>query len=408
MPKFKYVVRNSAGKVTSGTLEAKDHTELRRILRVNDLYLTRYRQAGRVEGDPSATQQSYFARVRARDIVILVRQLATLVRAGVPLTEGLTTLEAQADKPQLKFALKHLRDEVTEGRSLSSAMSGFPKLFNTLTISLVEAGEGTGTLDQSLDVAAEQLDREENLRSRVRAAMVYPKLVVVAAVGTVALMLTLVVPTFKVVYTQFHGTLPGATMALIAISNFTVQLWWAIALAIAAIWVGFIQYKKTAAGARAIDRIVLKIPVVGQVLRKVAIARFTQTLATGLKGGVPVLRSILLAAQTAGNTVIRDVAIATIARVREGEPIADELQRSNEFPLMVTQMIRSGESTGSLDHMLDEINRYYEEDIDYAIDKMTKLIEPAMTIMVGGIVLFVLLALYMPIFNLGKTVLGNK
>jgi type IV pilus assembly protein PilC len=410
MPKFKYVVRDEIGRSSSGVLEANDSDELRRILRVNNLFLTRYRQAGRSEADgpQQAASSSLFSVVKARDIVVLVRQMATLVRAGVPFNEGILSLEAQVEKIQLKEALKEMHRGVMEGQSLSSVMMAYPKIFSTLTVNLVEAGETTGTLDHALMSAADQLDREEDLRSRVKGAMVYPKLVVVAALGTVALMMVLVVPTFKMVYQQFHGTLPGATQALMVMSDFTVKFWWLIVVFGLAAFYGFKSYKKTPNGARMIDTYVLKIPIVGPLLRKVAIARVAQTLAIGLKGGVSILRSLTLAAATAGNTVIRDAVMGTVNRVRDGEPMAAELDKTGQFPPMVIQMMKSGEMTGNLDHMLEEVNRYYDEDIRYSIDKMTKLVEPVMTFLVGGIVLFVLLALYMPVFNLGKTVLGPK
>jgi type II secretory pathway component PulF len=409
MPKFKYVVRDTNGKASSGVLEAKDQAELRRMLRVNDLFLTKVRETGRSEIDPKAEASGslFDAKVKARDIVVLVRQMATLVRAGVPFTDGLVSLQTQTEKVKLKAMLKDLERGVMEGRSLSSCMKAHPAVFNTLTVSLVEAGEDTGTLDKSLEISAEQLDRQEDLRTRVKAALVYPKIVVLAAVGTVALMLLLVVPTFKMVYAQFHGTLPAPTVALLAISDFCTHFWWLLALVIGGGWYGLKEYAKTIGGARAIDRNVLKIPIVGPLLRKIAVARFAQTLATGVRGGVPVLRALQLSAQTAGNSVIRDAVIGTIAKVRDGEPMADELEKSGQFPAMVTQMMRSGEVTGNLDHMLEEINRYYDQDIRYSIDKMTKMIEPVITIVVGVIVLFVLLALYMPIFNLGKTVSGG-
>jgi len=408
MPKFKYTARDSSGRVSSGSIEAPDHAELRRILRVNDLYLTRFRQTSLRENvEEAQPANSLFNRTKPRDVVVLIRQMSTLVRAGVPLATSLVTLHRQAEKPQLQQALRQLQEGVVEGRPLSSTMQKHSRIFSPLTVSLVEAGEVTGTLDQSLEIAAQQLDREEDLRSRVKAALVYPKIVVAAAAGTIALMLILVVPVFKQVYDQFHGTLPTPTLALIKLSDFVLGYWWALLAGIALAWYGAGLYRKTENGARFFDTLALKIPAAGPVLRKVAIARFTQTLATGLRGGVPVLRALQLAAGTSGNTVIREAATGTISKVREGEPLAQELERTGQFPPMVTQMIRSGETSGTLDQMLDEVNRYYDEDIRYAVDKMTKLLEPVMTGIVGGIVLFVLLALYMPVFNMGKTVLGK-
>jgi type IV pilus assembly protein PilC len=402
MPTFKFVARDALGKVMNGSREARDLVELRRLLRTEELYLTKARQTSREDGPGGKSM--LVAPVRPRDVVIAVRQMSTLVRAGVPLAEGLSALQLQIDKPGLKRALQDVQEGVVAGRTLNESMRDHPKVFNHLTVSLVEAGEGTGTLDKALEVAAAHLDREQDMRSRVKAGMVYPKIVVFAAAGTVALMLVLVVPTFKTIYTQFHAKLPGTTLALIAMSDFVMHLWWLLIAIIIGAVITIKEFKKTPRGARFFDAIMLKVPIVGPVLRKVAVARFTQTLAAGFRGGVPILGALTLAATTAGNAIVSEAAMAIVPKVRDGQPIASELERTNQFPPLVIQMIRSGEASGNLDLMLEEINRYYEEDIKYAIDKMTKMIEPIMTIVVGAIVLFVLLALYMPVFNLGNAI----
>ncbi len=408
MPSYKYVARDRSGKASSGKIDATDDAELRRILRSNELFLTHFK-GGQVSSDPAVAGGGTILpkRVKLQDMVILMRQMATLVRSGIPIVDSLQTVRAQTDKPELEVALLDVERSVIEGQSLSTAMRRYPKIFNTLVLSLVEAGETAGTLEYTLDVAADQLDREAVIRMRVKQAMAYPKLVVAASCGTVAAMLILVVPVFADVYKSLHADLPAITLLLIAISAFVLKYWWMVVLGLLAIAFAFKKYRETPGGGRRIDIIALKIPVLGPVLRKIAIARFVQTLAGALKGGVPVLRSLSISANTAGNTVIRDAVTMAGAAVRDGSGIAEELEKSGEFPMMVTRMIAAGETSGNIDTMLEEVNRFYERDVEYAVDKMTKLLEPMMTVMVGSIVLFVLLALYMPIFNLGKAFQGS-
>jgi type II secretory pathway component PulF len=408
MPRFKYVARDMSGKAASGMLEASDVKELRRTLRAGDLYLTRCKSSGASEsGSAHAAPGGLFAAaIKPQDIIVIIRQFATMVRAGITFDEGLGTLMEQSEKPGIRAILKDLRDGVIEGRTLSMSMRNHPKVFDTLVVSLIEAGETTGNMDDSLEVAAEQLEREEDLKMRLKTATLYPKIVVGAALGTIAVMLTLVVPTFKMVYESVHAKLPFATTLLMEISDFTMKWWW---LMLAAAIVGTIAFKRwasTPGGERHVHVISLKLPFVGMVLRKIAIARFSHTLASGLKGGIPVIQSLTISAHTSGNSVIRDAVLGAAAKVQDGAQMAPELEKSGQFPAMVTRMIGAGEKSGQIDRMLSEINRYYERDVQNAIDKMTKMIEPAITVLVGGIVLLVLLALYMPIFGLGQAFKG--
>ena len=410
MPHFKYSARDQDGKTTSGSIIANDPRELRRILRMNDLFLTRYRGSA-LASDPKAVQEptsGIFAKKPSlEDMVIATRQLGTTVRSGLPILEALEIVGDQSEKPILRAAFRDIALDVSQGQFLSTGMRKYPKLFNRLVVSLVEAGEVGGTLDQTLEVAADQLDREDNLRRRVKAALLYPKLVILACIGTITAMLLIVVPVFANVYSGLHTELPGATRLLMEISGLAVHWWWLGVLIGGAFAYGFRKYRETKGGARRVDIIALRIPVLGPLLRKIAIARFVQTLSGALRGGVPVLRSLAISASTAGNSVIREAVENAARNVRDGAAIAPELDRSGEFPLLVTRMIRAGEATGNIDTMLDEINRFYERDVAYAVDKLTRMIEPLMTVLVGGIVLLVLLALYMPIFSLSKAVLKN-
>ena len=403
MPKYKYVARDRAGKSSTGQLQANDEADLRNLLRSNGLFLTQVRGSSGPDSTTGAGSPGLFVRgPTLQDLVIATRQLATMMRAGMPMMETLNLVSSQMTKPGLKGAFKDLEKAVSGGEALSVAMSRYPKVFSKLVVAFVESGEATGNLAETLEAAAVQLDREDNLRRKVKAATTYPKIVVAACFGTVAVMIVVVVPVFSQVDRQLGSGLPGPTLLLSAVSDFVIKYGWLVVLVIVAIAYAYKRYGETEAGSKNLDILSLKLPVLGLVFRKIAIARFVQTLSAALKSGVPVLHALQISGNMAGNDVIRDAVVEATERIREGSPIAQELEKTGEFPMMVTRMLSAGESSGSLDTMLDEVNRFYDRDVEYSVDKLTRMIEPLMTMLVGGIVLLILLALYMPVFNLGK------
>jgi type IV pilus assembly protein PilC len=407
MPKFNYTARDLAGQASSGAILAADENELRRMLRMNDLYLVKARRGGGDVADGESAPHFFDSKVTLQDLVIATRQLGTTIRAGLPLLEALRIVGSQSNKPALTRAFFDMEQAALDGKSLSIGMSKHPKLFNSQVIALVEAGEVSGTLEQTLGIAADQLDREYALRRKVKAATLYPKLVVLACFGTVVGMMTLVVPVFSKVYEGVHAQLPAPTMLLMSMSGIFIHWWWAIAAAVAAAVYGAKRYGQTVKGRTQMDIVSLKIPILGPLMRKVAVARVVQTLAGALKGGVPILMALEICANTAGNAVIQNAVIDASHHVREGAALATELERTGQFPLLVTRMVAAGEATGRIDSMLEEINRFYEQDIAYSVEQLTLLIEPFMTVAVGTIVLLILLALYMPIFSLGPALLGK-
>jgi type IV pilus assembly protein PilC len=405
MPKFKYMARDLEGQPLSGSVNATDEVELRRMLRANELFLIRSQSTGK---STTTTKAPLFTKkLNIRDMVVFSRQLATLVRAGLPIHEVLYTLRQQSENPELTLVLEKMAEDILAGGSLSQAMSRYPKVFNTLMICMVEAGETAGTLDQTLELAAHNMEREANLRDQVKAAMVYPKIVIVACLGTVLAMLLLVVPTFENVYKSLRADLPAVTLGLIKVSNLVISYWWAGLIGAFVLMKAFKAWSASGDGRRLIDVVSLRLPVVGPVVRKAALARFTQTLAGATKGGVPVLQALSISAGTCGNSVIQDAVMVAAARVSEGLALGPELERTGQFPLLVTRMVASGEMTGNLDEMLHEVNKFYEADVKFAVDKMVKIMEPLMTVLVGAVVLVILLALYMPIFKLGSATQGN-
>lgn len=403
MPNYQYTARDKAGQISTGMVTAESDQELRAILRVNDLFLTKFE---RRQSSVAAQQQSLFRarKVKLTDMVIMSRQLATLVRAGIPIIEALATASLQTENPILAEALRDVRQKVMAGGSLADCMRKHPKVFSELYCSLVDAGEVGGVLDQTLDIAANQFDREAVLRTQIKAALIYPQAVLFMAFGVVAAMLIFIVPIFKKVYDQFHADLPAMTQGLVKLSDFLLAYFWVAILLVVGVVLAWKKYRSTPGGRLATDRLFLRLPLVGTVIRKISIARFAQTFGSATKGGIPILKALTVSANTSGNHVIRDAIRDVASKVQEGTELAPPLDETGEFPPMVIRMIAAGEKSGSLTLMLEEITRFYERDVDYGVQKLTRLLEPLMTVLTGVIVMFVLLALYMPIFNLSKVI----
>jgi type IV pilus assembly protein PilC len=403
MPNYTYKARDLSGNLTSGVVFADNDAALRSALRDSRLYLVDYKKSAD-SGERARGGFGRAKRVKLTDLVVSSRQLATLVRAGLPIIETLATLRAQVENQTLSAALAEIQQDVMSGSTLNDAMAKHPTIFPKLCIALVAAGEAGGMLDKTLDIMADQLDKEANMQAQVKAAMAYPKLVCVACAGVIAFMLTFIVPVFAKVYDQFHAQLPSVTLLLVAMSDFVTKMWWLALLLIFLFIKAMKAFRATKIGTRWFDTIALKMPVFGPIMRKIAIGRFAQTFAGSTRSGIPILNALAVCADTSGNVIIHGAIMKVAAQVSEGAPLAPALDETGQFPPMVTRMIAAGEKSGNLDEMLDEVALFYSRDVDYAIQKMTKMIEPLMTIVVGFIVLFVLLALYMPVFSLSHVI----
>jgi len=404
MPTFTYTARDRSGQQTTGVITGTDVNQIREQLRRKDLYLTSVRQ------QRSASERRQLLRlwtrrgIRLGDMVVMSRQLSTLVRAGMPLVESLFSVAAQTENPLLVETLNEVRMDVLTGSNLADAMARHPKVFNELYVSLVRAGEAGGVLDETLETAAIQFDKEAELREKVRSAFVYPILVMITAIGVVAYLLGAVVPVFARVYEQFHAPLPVVTRMLISVSAIAVGYWWIVLLALIGLVLSIRWYVQTPGGRARYDRLKLRLPLFGKLNRKIAIARFARTLGAMVRAGVPILQALAISARTSGNTVIVEAVMRVAQFVKEGARIWIPLEQTGEFPTMVTRMIASGEQSGNLDEMLEQLTRFYDRDIEYSVNRLTRMLEPALTVVIGSVVLFVLLALYMPIFNLGQVV----
>lgn len=405
MPTYVYTGRNQQGKTVSGLVRAKDPIEVRDSLRQKSVFLTTItEQAG--ERSSTAVAAPLFGRkkVKLGDMVIMSRQLATLVRAGLPIVQSLNAISEQVENATLSAVLKTVCADVQGGLTLAEAMRKHPKIFPQTFTTLVMAGENSGTLEETLEAAAVQLDNSAELREKLAAALTYPVIVVISALLVVCFMLIFIVPAFSKVYDQLKMPLPAITMLLVTISNVIVHNTIMMLLVIGTTVTLIRRYVQTIQGKRRLHALLLKLPLLGKLLRKIALARFSMTFGGAIKAGVPLLQALTVAGETTGNVILQEAIVKVAEAVNQGSTLHIPIEQTKQFPAMMTSMIAAGEQSGNLDEMLEEINRFYKRDIEYSVNKLTRMMEPLMTIVVGGLVLFILLALYMPVFSLSNAI----
>ncbi len=340
--------------------------------------------------------------VGPKDIVTFTRLFATMIDAGLPIVQCLDILQGQTDNKFLGVILRDVKASVEGGATFSDSLRRHPKVFDHLYVNLVQAGEVGGILDTILNRLAVYIEKAMKLRRQVRGAMVYPSIVIVVFVGVLSILLGFVIPGFQNMFKDFGAKddLPALTKGVMAVSSFFVGNFVWFFLALTGLIVGFTYAGKTPKGKRIIHRTMLRAPVLGEVLRKIAVARFTRTLGTLLSSGVPILDALEIVAKTAGNVIVEEAIMYARLKISEGKNMAEPLLQTNVFPPMVVQMVGVGEQTGALDAMLNKIADFYEEEVDIAVAAMTSLIEPALMVGIGGTVGVVLIAMYLPIFSL--------
>jgi len=345
--------------------------------------------------------------IKARDLAIFTRQFSTMINAGLPLVQCLEILSKQTDNAALREVIVDVMARVEAGATLSEALSRRPEAFDSLYVNMVDAGEAGGILDNILMRLATYIEKAVALRRKVKSAMTYPVVVGVVALSAALFMLLFIIPVFAKVFADFGGTLPLPTRIVVGLSDLLKTCWWALAGLAGAIAFGVRRYYRTEAGRRVIDAFLLRAPVIGDVLCKTAIARFTRTLGTMIASGVPILNGLEVTAKTAGNKVIEEAVMAARAGIREGETIASPLERSAVFPPMVVQMIAVGEETGALDTMLERIANFYDEEVNTAVETLTSIIEPVMIVVMGVMVGGMVVAMYLPMFKLVNVIAGG-
>lgn len=403
MPKFEYVIKDAEGKNMSGAQEATDVNTLISALREKGYFIIRVSEAKAKPslfslGEPKSTGKR--GRIKIDDLVVFSRQLATMVEAGVPLIQSLNILGEQSENMNLKKVVLDVHDSVEGGKSLSESLEKHKKVFSPLFINMIKAGESSGSLDEILDRLAAYIEKSSALQKKVKSAMVYPAVVSVMALIITMVMLTFVIPKFAGIFESLNAPLPVPTLLLIQTSNFLRENFILIAIGVAALVFLFNFFINTKGGRLWFDTNILRVPVFGQILLKVSVSKFSRTLATLIRSGVPILTSLEIVSKTAGNRLIELTVNEVKNSIREGESISGPLAKKKVFPPMVIRMIGVGEETGELEKMLTKVADFYDTQVDAAVEGLTSMIEPLviafLAVVIGGIVI----AMFLPILTL--------
>jgi len=400
LPVWKWEAKTRSGEVRSGEMEAGDDEAVRSRLSQMGL------EPSKVKKKPKEIQIRIpgIGGVTTKDILVFTRQFSVMIDAGLPLVQGLDIIATQAENPDFRRVLGDVKARVEAGSTFADALAQHPKAFNDLFVQLVRAGEIGGILDTILQRLGAYIEKNEKLKRRVKGAMVYPSIVLTVAVGVTLVLLMVVTPTFEKMFKDFGGAMPAPTQFLIDLSHSFRNRWYLIFGIPTGVLVAWRAWLRTKRGRELWDAFVLKLPVLGSVVKKVSVARFTRTLGTMLSSGVPILDALEIVAKSAGNKTVERGILITRAKIAEGKNIAGPLADTKVFPPMVVQMIGVGEATGAMDQMLNKIADFYDDEVDVAVAALTSMIEPIMMVFLGGVVGGFLVAMYLPIFSIAGNI----
>jgi type IV pilus assembly protein PilC len=396
MPVFLYTARSATGETKSASINAPTRDEAVNRLRRQRLTVVKVEEARAPKGAGG--------KITMRDVVIFTRQFSTMVNAGLPLVQALDILARQSENPALAAAVRAVVSDVEQGNTVADAMRKQPKAFNDLYTNMVAAGEMGGILDVILNRLAVFMEKNDALIRKVKGAMIYPTVILCVAALCVVVLLWRVIPVFSAMFASVGMELPLPTQIVIGLSTFLNQYWWMLLLGGAGTVVALRRYYATPGGQLVIDSLLLKVPVLGDVLRKSAVSRFTRTLGTLVSSGVSILDGLEITARTAGNRVVEDAVMQSRASIAGGDTIAGPLDKSGVFPPMVISMINVGEQTGGLDEMLSKIADFYDDEVDAAVSGLLSLLEPIMIVFLGVVVGGMIVAMYLPIFDMVNSV----
>jgi len=396
MPSYEWKGRDRAGRAQGGVLVAENKETVLALLRRQQIVPTAVKEKGREIAFPRLRGGG----VDERTLAVFTRQFSVMIDAGLPLVQCLQILGEQQEHKAFQRILIQVREDVESGSSLAAALRKHPQAFSDLYVNMVAAGEAGGILDNILQRLAVYIEKAAKLKSQVKSAMMYPVAVIGIAIAVVYVILWKVIPTFATLFESLGAELPLPTRIVVALSNFIGRFWWLIFIVLGSSIFALRRYYKTKQGKLTIDRIMLKTPILGDLLRKIAVARFCRTLGTLLSAGVPLLESLEITARTSGNAVIEQSILEVRKQVEEGKNLADPLKATKQFPPMVVQMINVGEATGAMDTMLSKIAEFYEDEVDTAVAGMMKLIEPVLISFLGVVIGGIVIAMYLPMFSL--------
>lgn len=404
MGRFVYAARDSKGKIQRGDIEADSSGVAVARLRAEGLFVTTIaEQAARAAAFGAARPVAAGARINARTLSVFCQQMFTLLRAGVPVVRALTIVAGQAEKPSFRVTLDRVRAQVEAGESLSTALGRFGKTFPPLLVRLVEAGELSGTLEQVFDRMQDHYAKEHELRQKIVGALTYPLVILCLAVLVVAAMLLFVLPNFVEMFAGMSIALPLPTQILLGVSAAVRRLWYLTVLVLVGAYVGIGTYLRTESGRWARDEFVLRLPVVGRLVRQIEMARFGRTLGTLLAGGIPAVQALQMVSHVVGNQVITKAVDRAVEGIRNGGQMADSLARTRVFPSMLTNMVEVGEATGNIDEILGNVAAYYDRETENTVKTLTTLMEPLIIILVGSVVALIIASVMLPMFSM----LGN-
>jgi len=401
MPYFNWKGTNSYGEKRKGVIEAPNIESARGHLKKIRITTTKIKEKPK---DLFENVEMFKPKVTGKDVVIFTRQLSTMIDAGLPLVQGLEILGNQQENPTFKKILTQVRVNVETGTTFADALKKHPKVFDSLFCNMIDAGEIGGILDTILSRLSIFMEKSMILKKRVKGAMVYPIICLAISIIILGIILIFVVPVFDKMFTDFGAALPVPTQLVVSMSNVVKNNFLYGLVLIGLCIFAFKKFYATEKGEIKVDGMILKLPVFGDLVRKVAVAKFSRTLGTMLTSGVPILESLQVVARTSGNKVIEIAVFRTADAISEGRPIAEPLEETGVFPSMVVQMINVGEAVGALDAMLEKIADFYDEEVDQAVDNLTAMIEPFMMVFLGGMIGGLVVAMYLPIFKMGEVV----
>jgi type IV pilus assembly protein PilC len=403
MPVYLWKGEDRKGTVRKGEIEAHDESAVHAHLRRMKIKPAKIKQKPKDLFENVSFMQP---RVRATDVVVFARQFATMIDAGLPLIQSLDILQSQQDNKTFKKILREVKEAVEEGSTLADAIGKYPEVFEDLFVNMVAAGEAGGILDTILNRLSAYMEKAMKLKKQVKGAMTYPIIVLVIAVLVVGVILVFVIPVFEKMFADFGGALPAPTQIVVGMSRFAKgNIHYMIGAVILSIF-AFKRFYGTEKGRVLVDDVMLKLPVLGPLLRKVAVAKFTRTMSTMISSGVPILETLNIAAKTAGNKTVESGIYSVRSGITEGRTMADPLGESGVFPSMVVQMVGVGESTGALDSMLEKIADFYDDEVDAAVANLTSMIEPFMMVFLGVTIGGLVVSMYLPVFKMAGMVGG--
>lgn len=402
MPQFKYSAKGPDGKIKSGTIQVPTSLEATRELKKQGLTIISLKEISKEKVSLRIFQPRAGQKVKADQLAVFTRQLATMINAGIPLVEALEVLQEQAESESFRLTLKEIVQKVRGGTDLSAALADYPKIFSRIYVSMVRAGEAGGQLDVILNRLAEYIEKARALKRDITSAMVYPVISLSLIIIIVTGLMIFIVPKFEKIFEALGGQLPLPTRILLKISALMQSYWYLGLGGVIALIVGISIFRRIPTGEYALHWLYLRLPIIGDLFQKVAISRFCRTLGTLIQSGVPILGALEIVATTAGNRIIENAINESRENVRKGETLSEPLSRSGIFPPMVTRMISVGEKSGALESLLEKISEFYDQEVKAAVESLTSMIEPMMIgvmgILVGGIVL----AIFLPIFGIQK------